>query len=855
MEDTRRIGLICILFFALLLSCSVFAQREVVNFNAGWQFKSRSFASVDSTTLVKAGSADKSDWKSQFSVMHVESDGSVKKESERTVALVAELDKLENTPWENVTLPHTSYIEPLAISLPREGISYYRKNFMLSVADKGKKLVVEFEGAMQIAEVWLNGRFVTKHTGGYLPFQIDITEIANFEHTNELMVRLDNRPDPLVPPGKPLKSLDFCYHSGIYRDVKLIKTSKVYITDPVSSAKTQGGGVFVWYSNVSEQKATVHIKTEVRNDALMPADCKVNHLLLDKKGELIAQTEFYTKPVGAQSSVDFMQLLTVQQPKLWSPDDPNLYHLKTVVYKDELLVDEQLTRIGIRWFEFSRNEGFKLNGKSLIIEGTNRHQEYPYIGNALSDNAQYRDIMKIKNAGFNMVRLGHYPQDKSVLDACDELGLLVENPIAGWQFFNNSEEFKSHVYTDIQQLIRRDRNHACVFLWEVSLNEAYPPVSFRRKCVSVAHAEFPNDQGFTAGDLYAQNTNWDVPHNSWDEEKKTRPQDVQPDRPGFVREYGDYEFGGHYSTTRQFRADGEQKLLQSAWNFIWEHNMLRGNHPWTVGDATWSMYDYNRGCEPNICASGASDILRLPKFTYYFFQSQRNPTPAILNPAIENGPMVYIANYWTPRPSPAKVVVFSNCDEVELFLNGKSIARRKPDNGPDSPYGDFLRGGTPFDGGNSRYLKHPPFTFTDLKWKKGELKAVGYIAGIKQAEYKVRTPEVPRELAIEIDFSGKALKADGADAVFVYVHVKDKHGVTVPTAVNELTLEVVGEGRIVSPHTVNSEAGIATFLLQSTGQRGKVQLKAKAKGLKGDVKVLETVCSVENSISGDRRRL
>lgn len=819
------------------LQIFTFSQKQnvrFVRFVALSSINSGSFASAAELGFIRAGDNDKSDWKSQFTVMHVDNDGTIKTETEQVVTIVEELEKIKDTPWENVTLPHTSFIEPLAVANQWEGISYYKKNFHISNADKGKKLFIEFEGAMQIAEVWLNGKFVTKHTGGYLPFQIDISEIVKYNDNNELLVRLDNRPDPLVPPGKPLKTLDFCYHSGIYRDVNLIKTSKVYITDPVSSAKVQGGGVFVWYSNVSEANATVHVKTEIRNEESIPLNCKVKHLLLDKYGKQVAETDLQSKQMGVKTNVDFMHLLSVKQPELWSPDAPNLYHLKTIVYHDDKIVDEQTTRIGIRWFEFSRNEGFKLNGKSVIIEGTNRHQEYPYIGNAVSNNANYRDIQKIKNAGFNMVRLGHYPQDKSVFEACDELGLLVENPIPGWQFFNNSDEFKSHVYADIQKLIRRDRNHACVLLWEVSLNEAYPPVSFRRKCVSVAHAEFPNDQGFTAGDLYAQNTNWDVPHNSWDEENKTRPQDVQPDRPGFVREYGDYEFGGHYSTTRQFRADGEEKLLQSAWNFIWEHNMLRGCHPWTVGDATWSMYDYNRGYELNICASGASDILRLPKFTYYFFQSQRNPKPAIENKAIENGPMVYIANYWTSRQSPAKVVTFSNCDEVELFLNGKSIARQKPDSGPDTPYGDFLKGGKPFDGGNSQYLKHPPFTFNNLKWKKGVLKAVGYIDGKMQAEFEVRTPEVPRKLDVQIDYSGRALKADGADVVFVYVHLKDKNGVTVPTAENEVTIEVTGEASIVSPKTVKAEAGIATFLLQATEKSGSVSMKVQCKGFKNN---------------------
>lgn len=259
--------------------------------------------------------------------------------------------------------------------------------------------------------------------------------------------------------------------------------------------------------------------------------------------------------------------MTLESPRLWFPDAPNLYVLCTEIIENGKVLDREETRIGIRKLEMTREKGFVINGKPIRLVGSNRHMEYPYIGNALSDNAQYRDMHQIRSNGFNLVRLGHYPQDVSVLDACDELGLLVIEPIPGWQYFNKASLFTELTYRDVRHLIRRDRNHPSIVMWETTLNEAWPPKEWKNGAVKVAHEEYPGNQCFTSGDSYGYE-GFDVCYNDWEEGFK-RPN--KTGKPGFIREYYDYEFGGHYSTTRIRRGDGEMAQLQNAWNAQWSH--------------------------------------------------------------------------------------------------------------------------------------------------------------------------------------------------------------------------------------------------------------------------------------------
>lgn len=756
-------------------------------------------------------------WESQFTTEHADRSQTLAPMTDEDLAKLR--DAFTKADWKPVTLPATAIIEPREIASPKKVLAFYRKTFIAPKDWENQRVAIEFEGVMQVSDYWLNGQHIHFQAGGYMGFVIDLTGKLKLGEENELIVRADNREHPLVPPGKPVGSLDFCYHSGIYRDAYLHVTDPLHITHELQSDTTAGGGVFVTYPKVSDELATVQVKVQVANGRKTAANATVQCAIDDTHASSpIALAPGETKDVTLQ--------LDINHPKLWHPDSPNLCTLKTTLQLDGQTVDARDTRIGIRSFTVSKAEGLKINGKPFTFTGANRHQEYPWIGNAVPNNANYRDAWLMKQAGFNFVRLSHYPQDPSFYDACDELGLLIADAIPGWQFYNRNPEFISRVERDCREMIRRDRNHPSVLLWEVSLNESYPPVAFCNHLVDIAHEEFPGC--LTTGDTYhAKPTNptkYDVPHTTFMEKGGYMPRPIlaQPDSPAYSREYGDYEFGGGQSTTRQRRGAGEDALLTSCWNFYWEHNQELKDKPWKVGDCIWVMFDHNRGVEAKVSACGAADLLRLPKFSYYFFQSQRDAS----------SPMVYIANYWTKRDGAGKVVVFSNADEVELFVNGKSIARQKPDAGPDTPHIQFARNQNlqRWDGGNANQLTHPAFTFMNVTYAPGALKAVAYRNGKVVAEQSVYTPGAPAKIKLAIDTCNRPISQDRKDAVFVRAEILDVDNHPIPDARVPVEFKVTG-AELASPSTVDAEAGIATALIVTPGEGKPIVITASSLGM------------------------
>ena len=769
--------------------------------------------------------SEKKSWASQYNIENVNigSDQYDLSPSALERARKDELNRLEAPKWDRVTLPHTAHLEDRDAKTVWQGICYYRRQIEVSKNWMGRQVVLTLNGAMQVSDCWLNGVHVGGRKGGYLPVVIDLTRKLRYGGSNTLLVRLDCRDNPLVPPGKPFRQLDFSYYSGLYRDAFITVRTSLHITDPMLVNHSKGGGVYVTYPKVDTSLSTVSVRTELQNlnGGYIGADTRLVQVLIDSAGKLVARDARILKDhPGSFQTTD--QTLAVQRPHLWSPDHPYLYRLVTRVFSGETECDRVETRVGIRSIRFSRDKGLLLNGTPLRLVGTNRHQEYAYIGNALTRNMSFRDMLKIKDAGFNCVRLSHYPQDPAVMDACDELGILAIPATAGWQYVNHDERFMKRVDQDIHELVRWHRNHPSVLMWEASLNETYvrPPIA--RRWNDAAHDEFLGSNFYTVGDC-GTGQPWDMAYNGWDDATHSRPQSTMPDKPGYIREYGDYEFGGEASTTRISRGQGEKAELGAAWNFAWSHNMNAGHYPWTIGDGTWVMYDYNRGCNPWIERSGIADNMRLPRFSYRYFQSQRDPYAPF------SKPMVFIANYWTARPSPDKVVVFSNCDSVQLCLNGKVVGEQKPDSGPDTVYGDYDKGGNPWDGGNGLHVSHPAFTFFGIPYQAGKLEAVGKIGGRPIARYSVQTPGRPVKLRLRADLSGRALKADGSDAVFVYADLLDQYG-EVCHLYNGPVKFQSDRGEIVRESQVQAEAGTAAILLRGGLKAGTIHITARSSG-------------------------
>ncbi len=715
-----------------------------------------------------------------------------------------------NALWQSVNLPHTPKIEALVVTEQWQGTAWYQKNLDVDPKWQNKMVFIRFEGAMNHAEVWLNDMKIGEHLGGYLPFTLDISKALKFNGANLLKVKLKNTDNPNIGP-KPLKGLDFNTYGGLYRDVNLLIKNPLHITDEIHTNKVASGGIFVTFPEVSSASSIVDVKTHISNQYAKSKDFTLKHKLFFA-GQLIAQTRDEVNTLSAASDKQYNHQLEVNNAKLWSPKSPDLYQLVSEIYLDEQLIEKKHTRIGIRKFEFNAKHELLINGEVTFLRGVNRHQEYPHVGYATSAQADYRDAVKIKSAGFDYVRLSHYPHSKAFMDAADELGLVLLDAILGWQYFSDTPKFKAQVLQTCHDLIRRDRNHASVLAWECSLNESAMPKDFIEQLNDIVHEEDPTR--LSAGwlpefDIYLQARQHRQKHYE------------TPRQPYNVSEYGDWEYYAQNAglnqdswkdlkeeerTSRQLLNSGEARLLQQVRNLQEAHND-NFTTP-AFADGYWVMFDYNRGYSADLEASGIMSIHRLPKYSFYFFQSQRDASEH--SPLFDSGPMVYIASEWTAKSSP-QVRVFSNAEEVELWLNGEIVSRNKPS---QDKY--------------STHLSHPPFEFDVKTFKSGQLIAKAFIEGKLVAEYQVTTPQPAKTLKLSIDESGKAPVAGVNDVVFAYAELQDVDGNTVPLNGENIHFEVQGDIEILETSSSLTEQGKAAVLIRVGQSLSGATIKAKA---------------------------
>ena len=743
------------------------------------------------------------------------------------------LPTLTEAEWEQVALPHTVRLEPRDVSgsLNYQGICWYKKRFPIRSEWKNRVLYLKFQAAMQVADLWLNGVHLTTHYGGYTPFTVDISKAVLFGQDNVLAVRLDNSDHPEVPPGKPQKSLDFVYFGGLYRSVQFEVLDPLHITDPILADKVAGGGIFVTYDEVSTTASLVTVKTDVANESAARRGCTVVQELVGHDGRVAAVNKV-NADVLPHASYAVTQTMQVDSPRLWHPDDPYLYLLHTTIVEGGRVVDDQYSRIGIRSIRFDKEHGFFLNGQPYLSIGANRHQDHPYVGYALSASAHYRDAYKLREAGFTSCR-SHYPQDPSFMDACDELGILtiVSNP--GWQFVGD-EVFKERVYQNARLMIRRDRNRPSVILWEAGLNES-DSSSLAAHLYRIVHEEHPGTQCYSSGDTLSKPVQgfpgWDVEYSQWEGYDSGYRQGDRS-KPWWIREWGDQvdNWSDQQGRVRAARSWGETPLLVQAAGHLrsLEQIYSHGNLP--AGADLWAGVDYYRGYHHQPFLGSPLDLFRLPKLDYFLFQSQRPPDA---KPAgVGSGPMVFIANFASFQ-SPSEVTVFSNCEQVRLYQNGKEVATQKPDAGYHVP--------------------HPPFTFKVGDFSNtrtmlfsngvapsgteiGELRAEGLISGRVAASHLIRSPGVPTSIRLELDTCGLDPVADGSDWVRVYAHIRDARGTTYPYADDMVTFSVSGQGSLIGDERIfanplRAEAGIATALVRMAKVAGTVTVRACAPGL------------------------
>jgi len=747
----------------------------------------------------------------------------------------AETKEFNDKDWTVVSLPDgIEYLSTEASGcINYQGEVWYRKHFTPDAALKGKKLFLHFEAIMGKSKVFVNGKLLTEHFGGYLPVIADVTDVLDWNGDNVIAVWADNSDDPSYPPGKAQDVLDYTYFGGIYRDCWLIAHNNVFITDPNYENEVAGGGLFVAFGKVSDALAEVQLKIHVRNATKNPFSGRVEYMLLQPDGTEVARLSDKIQ-VKAGRATTVSDRMPVKQPMLWTPSTPTLYNLLVrVLDKEGNVIDGYRRRIGIRSIEFKGKDGFYLNGrpygKPLI--GANRHQDFAVVGNAVANSIHWRDAKKLKDVGMEIIRNAHCPQDPAFMDACDELGLFVIVNTPGWQFWNDAPEFAQRVYSDIRNVVRRDRNHPSVWLWEPILNETWYPADFAKNTRDIVDAEYPYPYCYSGSDSEARgHENFPVyfahPANMQDASKE-----IDPTKTYFTREWGDNvdDWSSHNSPSRVARNWGEQPMRVQAQHYacpyypVTSYDVLYKQSPQHVGGCLWHSFDHQRGYHPDPFYGGLMDVFRQPKYSYYMFMAQR---PAVKNDRnAGSGPMVYIAHEMTPF-SGKDVTVYSNCDEVRLTFNkgGKTYTYKKDKNRPGMP-SPVITFPDVYD-----FMVDKAFSRTQ-KQDDVYLLAEGLIDGKVVATHKVVPARRPEKILLWMDNEGTDLKADGSDFVTVVAAVADKNGNIKRLNNYNICFSIEGEGRLlggpgVLANPVPVKWGTAPVLVQSTLKPGKIRITA-----------------------------
>lgn len=740
--------------------------------------------------------------------------------------------------WAIVALPNGIEYLPTEASgcINYQGEVWYRKHFMPEEAWRGKKLFLHFEAIMGKSKVWVNGQLVKEHFGGFLPVIADVTSHLRYGEDNVITVCADNSDDPSYPPGKAQDVLDFTYCGGIYRDCWMIAHNDVYITDANYENEVAGGGLFVSYDDISEASARIRLDVHLRNESGKSFSGSVSYELLDADGKKVLSLGRPFR-AGKNKAVSVSGKAVVENPQLWSPDSPYLYKLRVFVKNREGdVVDGYYRRIGIRSIEFKGKDGFWLNGKPYPepLIGANRHQDFAVIGNALSNSLHWRDAKKLRDAGLKVIRNAHYPQDPAFMDACDELGLFVIVNTPGWQFWSDVPSFARFVYSDIRNMVRRDRNHTCVWMWEPILNETNYPADFAKNVRTLIDEEYPYPYCYAGCDAIARGKEYFPIHFS----HPLNGEDVyidklEPDITYFTREWGDNvdDWSSHNSPSRVNRDWGEVPMLVQAQGYAkppykyTSYDALYKTGRQHVGGCLWHSFDHQRGYHPDPFYGGIMDAFRQPKFSYYMFCAQRSAARDE-KALFETGPMVYIAHAMTPF-SPADVTVYSNCDEVRLTYckDGKQYTYRKSDNvekGMPSPIIVFK---DVFDAMHDKQLSRSG------KQADSYLLAEGLMDGKVVATHKVMPSRRPVRIQLWADNEQVDMKADGSDLVTVIAAVTDGRGTIKRLNNYEIAFEVEGEGELVAdsksftnPRSVSW--GTAPVLVRSTVKEGEIKVRA-----------------------------
>ena len=735
----------------------------------------------------------------------------------------AEAKDFNDKSWEVVSTPHTVQLMPAEASGCRnyQGIVWYRKHFRLPKECEGRDVTLHFEAIMGKQTIYVNGKKVKEHEGGYLPITISLP--ANVGDDIVVAICADNSDDKTYPPGKKQAQLDFAYHGGIYRDVWLIAKNKVAITDALEENRVAGGGIFVHYANISENSAEIFVNTEIRNSDTKSRTITVENSFVSSAAIPSQRTKLKLQPSEAKT---ITQHFVVKNPKLWSPETPYLYQIATRIKDGKHTLDGGITRIGIRSFEFVRTDdaqgrhpGFYLNGKRYHqLIGANRHQDFAYVGNALPNSQQWRDAKRLRDSGFTIIRTAHYPQDPSFMDACDELGLFVIVATPGWQYWNKEKGWDEKVHENTRQIIRRDRNHPCVLMWEPILNETRYPEEFALQALQITKDEYPYPyRPVAAADVHSAGVkdHYDVVYGWPGDDFK----DDKPKQCIFTREFGELvdDWYAHNNLNRASRSWGERPMLTQAMSLYRSTQELFHTTGQFIGGCQWHPFDHQRGYHPDPYWGGIYDAFRQKKTAFNMFAAVLNSPSPITN---HQSPIVSIAHEMT-QFSEKDVTIFSNCDSVRLTMYDGEHCWTQP---VEKGLVVFKDAWDFFEARNHSY--------TQKSWQSVKMVAEGIIDGKVVCKEEKMPSRRSTKLRLYVDEMGKKLVADGSDFVVVVCEVTDDLGHVRRLAKENIHFTVEGEGEIIGDASINAnpraaEWGSAPVLIRSTRQAGKIKIKAE----------------------------
>lgn len=719
---------------------------------------------------------------------------------------------LDEKKWKKVNLPHDWCVEgnfihddtlgsrPGSHGYLPAGIGCYRKEFTIPAEDLGKRISLEFDGAMRNTTVWVNGHLLGNHRSGYTPFSYDITDKLRYgaEGNNVIFARVD----ACDPEG-------WWYEGcGFYRHVWLVKTEALHVAQY---------GTYVTTPLITEKESIVTVKTRIRNQDRIRRNCELVTKILNEDGVEI-ESQSTNLRVPELGEIEQEQALTVPNPRMWSPEEPYLYKVFTEIREDSGVADTYETIFGIRSLEFTSREGFFLNGKHYPIKGTCNHQDFAGVGVALPDKINAYKIKLLKEMGCNAYRCSHHPPTPELLDICDRIGMLVMDE-------NRLLDSSPTGIEDLKTLLYRDRNHPCIILWSmeneeilegtvmgarileslVQITKKIDPTRPTVVCMNHGwneggYCDVADITGYNYGQRRDQ---YILDHKNYPERKMLCTESTSCTTTRGVYEN---DTGKGYCSTYETLLPSWSCSHEKSWQDVVAY-------PYLGGIFVWTGFDYRGETTPYLwpCVTshfGIMDICGFPKDGYYFYKS-----------AWTKEPMVHIFPHWNWTGRTGQVLdvwCYSNCDEVELFLNDRSLGKKNV---------------VP----NTRLV-------WNVAYASGKLEAVGKKNGQTAAVQVLETTGKADKIDMMPDCD--KIRADGCDVTVVRVAIQDDRGRVVPTADNLVRFSIEGPGAILgvgngdpSSHEPDKASmrrafnGWCLVLVQSIGKEGAIRLKAGSTGL------------------------